>query len=326
MKILVTGGAGYVGSHTIQLLLQHGHQVVALDNLSTGYQIAVPKGAQFLMGDVRDSQHLSYILEKEKIQAVIHLAAKVAVSDSLSNPLDYYDVNTCGTLSVLKACKQNKVNKIVFSSSATVYGSKDGGQFTESCPLKPINPYGHSKAMAEQILIDHELAYGIKSVRFRYFNVAGAALNSLNGQRTLNCTHLIKTAAEVAAGKRQFINVYGSNYRTPDGTSIRDYIHVVDLADLHIRALNYLDSSSQGTTLNCGYGKGTSVKQVIEVMKKVSGVNLSVKFADRRPGDAICLVANTDLLKRTLNWSPQYDDLEVICKTSFEWEKTSSFL
>lgn len=321
MKILITGGAGYIGSHTAQALINSGYQVLIVDNLSTGFKDALPREAQFFVGDIRDSQHLTYIMNKEKIEGVIHLAAKLEVAASLTDPLDYYDNNTVGTLSVLKACRSARIDKIVFSSSATVYGSSDDGAFSENCSLSPLHPYAHSKAMSEQLFIDFEKAYGIKSIRLRFFNVAGASFDCSNGPRALQSTHLIKVAAEVASGKRKFMFLYGNDYPTPDGTPIRDYIHVLDLAELHILALKHLSfSSSESLLLNCGYGSGFSVNDVIQTMKAISGVNFPVKVTTRRPGDATRLVANVDLLQETFQWTPRYNDLSLICKSALDWE------
>ena len=322
MKILVTGGAGYIGSHITQSLLNSGYEVLVIDNLSTGFKEAIPNQAQFVIADVRDSQHLSYILNNEKISSVVHLAAKLIVPDSVLNPQDYYDNNFNGTLSVIKACKASNINRIIFSSSAMVYGDSTNQDFSEYLPIRPLNPYGHSKAMCEQILLDSEKAFGINSIRLRFFNVAGADLQSSSGLRTKNSTHLFKAAAETALGKRKAFFLHGHDFQTDDGSTIRDYIHISDLADIHLLALKYLEKNSSGITLNCGYGKGFSVKQVIESMKRVSGVDFPVEIMGRRHGDVTRLVANVDLLKKTLKWSPKYDDLDLICKSSLDWEKT----
>jgi UDP-glucose 4-epimerase len=322
MKILITGGAGYIGSHATQALVQAGYETIVLDNLSTGFREAVPAESQFILGDVRDSQHLSYIFNKEQVQAVVHLAAKLNVPESLQFPLEYYDNNTLGTLAVLKACRASHIDKIVFSSTATIYGGSNLETLSESSPALPLHPYASSKAMGEQFLVDYEKAYGIKSVRFRYFNVAGATLDFSNGPRMKDSTHLIKVAAEAATGKRKKMQLFGDNYHTPDGTCLRDYIHILDLAELHVLALRYLEKKPEtGITLNCGYGVGVSVKQVIATMKKVSQVDFEVEVSDPRPGDTTSLVANVELLKKTFNWSPRYNDLELICKTSLDWEK-----
>lgn len=321
MKILVTGGAGYIGSHTTRTLEKAGHQITVFDNLSTGYKEAVQPHTRFILGDVRDSAHLEYLFKKENIEAVVHLAAKLEATASLQNPDEYYENNVVGTLGVLKACQANHVKKVIFSSTATVYGSATSGKFSEESPLKPVHPYGRSKTMAEQILLDYEEAFGINSVRFRYFNVSGAALDKSNGLRRPESTHLIKAAAETAAGKRNHLKIYGTQYPTPDGTCVRDYIHVEDLAELHLKALNYLEKNTKGITLNCGYGEGFSVKQVINAMKKVSGVDFPVENSAPRPGDTPQLVAGVSLLAKTFDWRPKYNDLELICRTTLEWEK-----
>jgi UDP-glucose 4-epimerase len=322
MKILVTGGAGYIGSHITQFLLNAGFQVVVLDNLTTGFKEAVPLEAKFILADVRNTQLLKSLFIRENFDAVIHLAAKLIVPESVNTPAIYYDNNVNGTLSVVMACQSSAVNKLIFSSSAMVYGDSNSKDFSETDPVSPLNPYAQSKAMSEQMLIDCEKAFGIKSVRLRYFNVAGSDPNNQNGLRTKNSTHLFKAAAEAAIGKRNAFVQYGNNFETNDRSPIRDYIHVSDLAEIHLLALRFLELNERGVTFNCGYGKGHSVKEVVDSMKKVSGVNFPVEIVDRRPGDVTRLVANVDLLKKTLNWKPKYDNLELLCKTTLDWEKT----
>lgn len=322
MRILVTGGAGYIGSHAAQKLLQEGHEVFVYDNLSTGFSAALPKQCQFIMGDVRDPVLLGRVLKDKKIEAVIHFAAMLVVPDSIKNPNDYYENNTYGMMCLLRACQQQGVKKIVFSSTAAVYGEPvEKSVVVETDVPAPINPYGTSKYMSELLLRDADKAYDIRSVSLRYFNVAGAAVDGSNGQRTKGATNLIKVAAETAVGKRKSISVFGSDYPTTDGTGVRDYIHVDDLVDLHILALQYLNEGKPTTVLNCGYGHGASVLEVLASMKKVSGVDFPVEMTARRAGDPAAVIADSSLIRKVLNWSPQHDNLEDICRSTFAWEK-----
>lgn len=323
MRILVTGGAGYIGSHTAQKLIDAGHDVFVYDNLSTGFSAALPKQSQFIMGDVRDAVLLGRVLKDKKIEAVIHFAAKLVVPESILHPLDYYENNTFGVLGLVKACQQQGVSKIVFSSTAALYGNSNPNQLVkENAVIGPLNPYGFSKLMSEQILRDADQAYGIRSVILRYFNVAGAAADGSNGQRTKDATSLIKVAAEAGAGKRQNISVFGSDYPTSDGTCVRDFIHIEDLADLHVKALEYLNDGNATAVFNCGYGRGFSVLEVLSTMKKVSGRNFEVQMEARRQGDPISVVADSSLARKILHWTPKFDDLETICRSTFEWEKS----
>lgn len=322
MKIMVTGGAGYIGSHTANKLLQAGHEVLIYDNLSTGFSVAIPKAATFVLGDVRDATMLGRVIKDKKIEAVIHFAAKLIVPESILQPADYYENNTMGVLALVKASQQQGLKKIVFSSTAAVYGeATPGGLVSEDSPTLPIHPYGASKLMSERILVDAEKAYGIRSVSLRYFNVGGASEDLSNGPRMKNASQLIKVAAEVAAGKRPFMEIYGTDHKTPDGTCQRDYIHVDDLADLHLLALQYLENGHPGAILNAGYGHGYSVREVLDVMKKVSGVNFEVRELPKREGDMPVSVADTRQIKKILKWQPKFDSLETICRTTYEWEK-----
>lgn len=323
MKVLVTGGAGYIGSHTAQKLIEAGFDVVVLDDLSTGFKEAVPAKAHFIQGDVTDLEVVTGVLKNQKIEAVIHFAAKLIVPESVEKPLLYYKNNTTGVMTMVEAMRASGVDKIVFSSTAAVYGdASTDGLVNEETPTAPLNPYGHSKLMSEQILKDAGTAYGISSVRLRYFNVAGASVDGANGQRTANATHLIKVSSEAACGKRSQVGVFGTDYPTTDGTGVRDYIHVEDLADLHVLALKYLNEGGTSDVFNCGYGEGFSVKQVIETVKKVSGVDFKVLEEPRRAGDAATLVADSRKVRKAFQWAPQRNNLELICRTAFEWEKS----
>ncbi|MFP5519889.1 MAG: UDP-glucose 4-epimerase GalE [Bdellovibrionia bacterium] len=323
MNILITGGAGYIGSHTVQKVLDAGYNPVVFDNLSTGFSEAVPAGVKLIKGDVRDQSHLEAVLREEKISAVIHFAAKLIVPESIEKPLDYYENNTQGVVSLAKACVAIGVKHVVFSSTAAVYGdSETSNLVTEKTATAPLNPYGMSKLMSEQILRDCEIPFGLTSVSLRYFNVAGAALNGKNGQRTKDATHLIKVASEAACGKRPSVGVFGTDYPTPDGTGVRDYIHVEDLADLHVLALEYLFKGGKSDIFNCGYGQGASVKQVLKTVQQVSKVDFKIEEKPRRAGDAAMLVADPTKIKKTFGWQPKHNDLELICRSAFEWERS----
>ncbi|MFN8847679.1 MAG: UDP-glucose 4-epimerase GalE [Bdellovibrionales bacterium] len=321
MTILVTGAAGYIGSHTCSALLKQGYQVVALDNLCSGFKEAVPQGCDFQFADIRDTEHLKFILTKKPVDGIIHFAAKTVVGDSIKNPTEYYDINFNGTLSLAKVAESLKIQHFVFSSTAAVYSGEKSGFVSEKSSTNPLTPYGQSKLMSEQLLLDCHKAFNLRISLLRYFNVAGGSPGFDNGQRTVNATHLVKICAEAAAGKRTSVEVYGTDYETHDGTGVRDYIHVCDLADLHILALKEIKVSQVPLLLNCGYGKGHSVFDVIKAMEKVSGKKIKIKNSPRRKGDLECVVADTAKLQSTFNWSPQYNNLELICKTAFEWEK-----
>jgi len=322
-QVLVTGGAGYIGSHTTQKLLDNGYDVTVLDNLSTGFAEAVPSDADFVKGDIRDQNFVSQLMKEKSITSVVHFAAKLIVPESIEKPYEYYENNVGGSLSLIKACKQNNVTQFVFSSTAAVYGEANADALiTESSLTSPLNPYGSSKLMVEQILKDADLAYGLRSVILRYFNVAGGAVNGLNGQRTQNATHLIKVAAQAALGTRPQLNVFGTDYATADGTCIRDYIHVEDLAEAHVKALEHLYAGKKSSLANCGYGQGFSVLEVLSTMKKISGNDFVTIYDQRRAGDARSLVADSSHLQNNFDWKPKRNNLELICKTAYEWEKS----
>lgn len=324
--VLVTGGAGYIGSHTVHELLKSSwvEQVVVYDNLSTGFAEAIPPWAVLVQGDILDTEKLKNTLKQYQVRAVIHFAAKLIVPESMREPLLYYENNVYGVISTLKACQATGVKEFIFSSTAAVYGEQDTTEkIREQALCQPANPYGFSKWMSEQIIRDQHPAWGLRSIVLRYFNVAGAQVDGSNGQRTKAATHLIKVAAEAACGKRPYVQVFGQDYPTPDGSGIRDYIHVTDLADIHVRSLEYLwqHPSFAHETFNCGYGKGYSVWEVLRCMQKVSGTPFEIQPAPRRPGDVAQLIANPSRLQELLQWQARYDDLSLICRTAWEWEK-----
>ena len=319
-KILVTGGAGYIGSHVVRMLTGAGQSVVVLDNLSTGFSDAV-KGAELIVGDTGDQVLVSKLLKEHEVETVIHFAAHTIVPESVENPLKYYGNNTCCTRSLLECCSAARVKHFIFSSTAAVYGIPDGPECTEESPLSPINPYGTSKLMSEMMLRDLGLATDMRHVILRYFNVAGSDPDALIGQSTENATLLIKVAAEVAVGKREQLYVFGTDYPTPDGTGVRDYIHVDDLADAHIKALEYLQQGGDSATLNCGYGHGFSVREVIDAVNRVNGSPIKVIEEPRRAGDPPALIAKAEKARSLLKWEPRYDDLDFIVKTSLDWER-----
>lgn len=321
MRVLLTGGAGYIGSHAVQTLLEKGLTPLIYDNLSTGVRNSVAKDVPFIFGDIRDGELLARVMKDQQVEAVIHFAAKNVVPDSVAQPLDYYENNVIGTLQVIKACQKNQVKKIIFSSSASVYGDPQRVPVQESDELSPSNPYGESKRMGEKMIEDAGRSHGLKFVILRYFNVAGARMDLSNGQRTEKATHLIKVAAEAACGVRQQVEIYGQDYNTADGTGLRDYIHIEDLVEAHVLGLEYLTRGGASAILNCGYGRGFTVKEVLQTMKAVSEKDFAVVVKDRRPGDIGQSFADTDRIRQVLKWQPRYDDLTAICKSAFLWEK-----
>ena len=318
--ILVTGGAGYIGSHVVKQLGSMGEKLVILDNLSSGFREAILFG-EFVEGDTGDSELVSKILQQHDIEAVIHFAAHTIVPESVENPLKYYGNNTCKTRNLLQCCQQAGVSHFIFSSTAAAYGIPKDTICSEDTVTAPINPYGSSKLMSEMMLRDLSAASSLRHVILRYFNVAGSDPESQIGQSTRNATLLIKVAVEVAVGKREKLLVFGDDYPTPDGTGVRDYIHVSDLADAHIQALDYLRKGGGSSLLNCGYGHGYSVREVIDAVNRVNGTPIKIEHHPRRAGDPPALVAAVDKIRRTLNWTPKYDDLDFIVKTSLDWER-----
>jgi UDP-glucose 4-epimerase len=324
MHILATGGAGYIGSHVVLALRESGHQVVVLDNLSTGKRALVPDDVAFVEGDVGDRELTDRVLERFDIGAVIHFAGSIVVPESVANPLEYYRNNTCVSRSLIASCVGKGVRHIVFSSTAAVYGNPAVIPVTEHMPTIPVNPYGASKLMTEWILRDAATAHGLTYVTLRYFNVAGADPLRRTGQSTPLATHLLKVACEAAVGRREYIQVFGTDYDTPDGTCIRDYIHVSDLADAHVKAVEYLSSGGESTALNCGYGHGHSVLEVLSTVQSNAGTRLDLRHTSRRPGDPPALVADATKLRQTLRWTPRFDDLNAIVRTALDWERLSS--
>ncbi len=318
--ILVTGGAGYIGSHVVKQLGEAGESIVVLDNLSTGFKNAVLYG-DFIEGDMGDTELVTKILQDYQVESVMHFAAHTIVPESVSKPLKYYGNNTCGTRNLLACCQQHQVKHFIFSSTAAVYGIPDDPYATEDSPLAPINPYGASKLMSEQMLKDTAFSSDLRYVSLRYFNVAGSDPNQRIGQSTKKATLLIKVACQTALGIREHMAIYGTDYPTPDGTGIRDYIHVEDLADAHLKALRYLRQQGQSIILNCGYGEGYSVREVLDAVAKVHGQALNIMEQARRAGDPPQLIAKAEKIREVLNWQPQYNDLEFIVKTSLDWEK-----
>ena len=320
MTILVTGGAGYIGSHAVIDFLQAGEEVVVLDNLSTGFDWAVQPRATLVTGDIADTDLLARLFSEHEIEAVVHFAGSVVVPESVENPLKYYLNNTAKSRDLIAACVAHGVKHFIFSSTAAVYGTPASVPVSEGVPLAPESPYGRSKLMTEWMLSDAAAAHPMSFAALRYFNVAGADPEGRTGQSTANATHLIKVACETALGKRDHIDIFGTDYPTPDGTCIRDYIHVSDLVMAHRRALDYLRGGGESLIANCGYGHGYSVREVLSSVERVSGRSLDAREVPRRPGDAVEVVANPGLLKARLAWEPVHDDLDGIVAHALAWE------
>ena len=319
-KILVTGGAGYIGSHVVKQLGDAGENVVTLDNLCTGFRAAVKHG-ELIIGDTGDAALLDKIFDEHDIDAVMHFAAHTIVPESVTDPLKYYGNNTASSRTLLEVAQRRSVKHVVFSSTAAVYGIPPEGKASEATPTKPINPYGSSKLMTEWILRDLAKAGGPSYVALRYFNVAGCEPTGTIGQSTPKATLLVKVACEAAVGRRPGVSIFGTDYPTPDGTGLRDYIHVEDLASAHLDALRYLRDGGKSTTLNCGYGHGYSVREVLDAVEKVHGKPLDISEESRRAGDPPELVAVAKKIRAVLGWQPQFDDLETIVRTSLDWER-----
>ena len=324
-KILVTGGAGYIGSHTVRQLGEAGYEVIVYDNLSTGSAKALLNGS-LIVGDLADELSLSLAFAQHNFDAVLHFAASISVPESVANPLDYYANNTRNTLNLLRCCQKFEVNKFVFSSTAAVYGEPQENPVSESCATNPINPYGCSKLMSERMIRDYGFSSDFQYVILRYFNVAGADLAGRIGQSSQKASHLMKVACDAALGNLPAVGIFGTDFDTPDGTGIRDYIHVEDLAAAHIDALRYLEAGGESEILNCGYGQGYSVRQVLDRLKEISGVDFPVIKLPRRAGDPACVIACGDRIRQVLGWQPQYNDLETILSTTLAWERKKQLI
>jgi len=324
--VLVTGGAGYIGAITARHLLEAGHPVVVLDNLCSGRPWAVPDGAELVRGDIADGALVESVLRRHGARAVVHFAAHIVVPESVADPLKYYDNNVAGSVALAAACRRAGVERFVFSSSAAVYGESASVPVEETAPTRPASPYGTTKLVTEWMLRDLAAstagdAAPFRHVALRYFNVAGAALDGSHGQAMKGATHLIKVACEAACGRREGVTIFGTDYETADGTCVRDYIHVEDLARAHVDALSYLARGGESDVFNCGYGWGYSVREVLNAVREVSGVEFPVREGARRAGDVPVLVASADRIRRVLGWVPRCQSLELICRTAYEWER-----
>lgn len=319
-SILVTGGAGYIGSHVVRQLGEAGENIVVLDNLCTGFRSAVLYG-ELVVGDTGDRALVDRLIAAHKVDTVMHFAAHTIVPESVAEPLKYYGNNTCSSRSLIEAAVAGGVRHFVFSSTAATYGIPPDGHAAEDSPTAPINPYGTSKLMTEWMLRDVAAASDMEYVSLRYFNVAGCDPETRIGQSTPKATLLIKVACEAAVGKRDKLFIYGTDYDTPDGTGVRDFIHVEDLAQAHLDALAYLRAGGGSTVLNCGYGHGYSVREVLSAVERVCGHALPIEEAPRRPGDPPVLISVADRIRDTLGWRPRYDDLDFIVETSLKWEQ-----
>jgi len=320
MTVLVTGGAGYIGSHMVHALAEAGERVVVVDNLSTGFSNFLPQDVPLFIGDAGDENLVEGVITQHQVESIIHFAGSVVVPDSMRDPLGYYRNNTLNTCNLIDMAIANGVKHFIFSSTAAVYGNAERVPVREDDPKMPISPYGSSKLMSETMLRDAAFAHGLRYVVLRYFNVAGADPQGRTGQATPQATHLIKVACEAATGKRAKVDVFGTDYATPDGTGVRDYIHVSDLAAAHSAALGYLRDGGESATFNCGYGSGASVMEVIAAVKRASGVDFPVTLGPRREGDAAAVIADASRIRRTLPWSPQYQELELIVRDALAWE------
>lgn len=319
--ILVTGGCGYIGSHVTRQLSESGRTVVVYDNLSTGFSDALINGEELIKADLADRQTLDEVFRRHRFKTVLHFAASIVVPESITQPLKYYGNNTRNTLGLLETCVRHGVERFIFSSTAAVYGYPEGGTASEEGTPAPINPYGSSKLMSEWMLRDTSSAHGMRYVALRYFNVAGADPRARMGQRTPEATHLIKVACQAALGMRKEVSIYGTDYPTPDGTGIRDYIHIEDLASAHLCALAYLEEGGEPAVMNVGYGRGSSVREVLQVVKEISGMNFVTVEAERRPGDPASLVARAEKIRQLTAWQPKYADLRTIVADAWRWEK-----
>ncbi len=319
MKILVTGGAGYIGSHMVATLVKNGHTPIVFDNLSYGHKDALVKGVELVVGDLNDEVALGKLFEKENFEAVMHFAAFISMAESVENPKIYFRNNVFNSLNLFDTMVHFNVKKLIFSSTAGVYGNPTKVPIPEDHLCRPTNPYGESKLMVEKILSWYDLSYGLKSIALRYFNAAGADLNGKNGEDHDPETHIIPIALKMALGKNESFEIYGKDYETRDGTCVRDYVHVVDLVHAHLLALDKLANNGKSDVYNVGLGVGYTNKEVVEMVKKVTGSDFPVEYSARRPGDASELVASADKIKKELGWQPEYSDLETIVRTAWKW-------
>ena len=321
-KVLVTGGAGYIGSHTTLALTLAGYDVVVYDNLSTGKAEAVLPPARLVVGDLADTGKLDRLMRDEKFSAVLHFAGSIVVPESVENPLKYYLNNTNNTTELIRLAVQNNIPRFIFSSTAAVYGMPETSAVTEESPTLPINPYGRTKLMSEWVIQDTAAAHpDFSYVILRYFNVAGADPKGRIGQSTPDATHLIKVASQAALGRREALHIFGTDYDTPDGTCIRDYIHVADLADAHVLSLAHLAAGNPSGIFNCGYGHGYSVRKIVAAVKQASGIDFPVIESPRRAGDPPALISNPARIRATMRWEPAHDDIEGIALSAYNWEK-----
>jgi UDP-glucose 4-epimerase len=321
MSVLVTGGGGFIGSHMVLELVDRGERVVVLDDLSTGFDWAVAPAAELVIGDIGDRVLLERLMKSRKVDTVMHFAGLIVVPDSVADPLGYYLNNTVKSRELIAAAVTNGVENFVFSSTSAVYGIPEKVPVTEDMPLNPASPYGASKAMTERMLADASAAYGLKTVALRYFNVAGADPKGRVGQATRGATHILKVAIEAATGQRDHVAVFGTDYDTPDGTGIRDYIHVSDLVRAHSAALDHLRAGGESLVLNCGYGRGYSVLELLDAVQRVSGRTLDIRARARRPGDVPIMIAAADRIRSSLSWRPEHDDIETIVAHALTWEQ-----
>lgn len=321
--VLVTGGAGYIGSHTVRQLVAAGYRVVVLDDLSTGHRWAVAPQATLVVGNAGDAALAGALIEEHGVEAVVHFAGSIVVPESVTDPLKYYGNNSAASRNLIEVCLRKNIARFIFSSTAAVYGTPDKVPVAETAPTKPVNPYGKSKLITEWMLEDvaaSGAAGAFRHVILRYFNVAGASVDGALGQATENATHLIKVACEAACGVREKVVIYGTDYPTPDGTCIRDYIHVEDLASAHLDALRYLENGGASDTFNAGYGRGYSVREVLKAVEEASGVRLRIEYGSRRAGDSVELISEPAKIAERLDWIPRHGELGRICATAYRWE------
>ena len=321
MNILVTGGAGYIGSHVCLKLIDEGYNITVIDDLSMGHKQLIPKKAEFIKTNINNTKKIEEIFQKKSFDALFHFAGFIQVEESVKFPEKYFINNTVNSALLFEICIHNGIRNIIFSSSAAVYGNANVNLIKEESPLNPLSPYGISKLQTEKLLIKMKNKKNINYMILRYFNVAGADPDLRSGLISKKPTHLIKIASEAAVGKRDSVTIFGNNYKTPDGTAIRDYIHVSDLSKIHIKSLHYLKEKQNSIIMNCGYGKGYSVKEVLDTTNKISKKKFKIKYGNERPGDVGSMVSNVNRLKKTIQWTPEYNNLNKIIETTIKWEE-----